>query len=272
MVTRIITGAELIVLLVTALVLGGWVFSCLWIATLCIAMYEIYHALSKAGHRPVAWPVWVCLVVSIPTFLLMKETMSLYLMVTSFCIACVAVAAIVMFRSNPRLEDMLLSLMPLIYILIPGLSMLGLLRVTPEDKQRILMAAVFFIPAIGDAGAYFIGMKYGKTKLNPVVSPKKTVEGAIGGLLCSVMAALATYAIGGAFAVQSSMPPLWHFALLGLFGGAVGQIGDLFASLIKRHCGIKDFGHIFPGHGGMLDRLDSILFVTVLVYLYQVVW
>lgn len=271
MMTRIITGIELIVLLATALVLGGWVFSCLWIATLCIAMYEIYQALSKAGHRPVAWPVWVCLVVSIPTFLLMKETTSLYLLITSFCIAFVVVAAIVMFRSDPRLEDMLLSLMPLIYIVIPGLSMLGLLRVAPEAKQRILMAAVFCIPAIGDAGAYFIGIKFGKLKLNPIVSPKKTVEGALGGLLCSVVAAILVYLVGGAF-VKGLMPPFWHFLLLGLFGGLVGQIGDLFASLIKRHCGIKDFGHIFPGHGGMLDRLDSVLFVTVLIYLYQMVW
>ncbi len=271
MTTRIITGMELIVLLAAALALGGWVFSCLWIATLCIAMYEIYHALSKAGHRPVAWPVWACLVVSIPTFLLLKGTTSLYLLMTSFCITFVVVAAIVMFRSNPRLEDMLLSLMPLIYIVIPGLSMLGLLRVGPEVKQRILMAAVFCIPAIGDAGAYFIGMKFGKVKLNPIVSPKKTVEGALGGLLCSILAAVLVYLIGGAFA-GDVMPPFWHFILLGLFGGLVGQIGDLFASLIKRHCGIKDFGNIFPGHGGMLDRLDSVLFVTVLIYLYQMVW
>lgn len=270
MITRIITGTVLALLLVTTLILGRWAFSIVWIATLCIGMYEVYDALSRAGHRPVAWPGWVCLVLSIPTFLLMKQTESLYLLVVSFCVAFVVVAFIVMFRSNPRLEDMLLSLMPLVYIVIPGLSMLGLVRVEPAFKQRVLMAAVFCIPVLGDAGAYFIGMKFGRVKLNPVVSPKKTVEGAAGGLACSVLAALTVYLIGSAFG--KALPPLWHFLLLGLSGGFVGQVGDLFASLIKRHCGIKDFGNIFPGHGGMLDRLDSVLFVAVLVYLYQVVW
>lgn len=271
MMTRIVTGAALVFLLTVALVLGGWVFSCLWIATLLIAMHEIYHALSMAGHRPVAWPVWACLIVSIPTFLLLQETTSLYLMMTSFCIAFVVVAATVIFRTSPRLEDMLMSLMPLVYIVIPGLSMLGLLRVRPEAWQRILLTAVFCIPAMGDAGAYFIGIRFGTVKLSPIVSPKKTVEGALGGLLCSILAAVLVYLIGGALG-GDVMPPFWHFILLGLFGGLVGQIGDLFASLIKRHCGIKDFGNIFPGHGGMLDRLDSVLFVTVLIYLYQMVW
>ena len=69
------------------------------------------------------------------------------------------------------------------------------------------------------------------------------------------------------------MPPLWHFAVIGLVGGIVGQIGDLFASLVKRHCGVKDYGTIFPGHGGMMDRLDSVLFVALLVYMYQsIMW
>ena len=75
------------------------------------------------------------------------------------------------------------------------------------------------------------------------------------------------YAAGGTSVPQ--FPPLWHYILIGLIGGVVGQIGDLYASLVKRHCGIKDYGTIFPGHGGMMDRLDSTLFVAVLVYLYQ---
>lgn len=65
------------------------------------------------------------------------------------------------------------------------------------------------------------------------------------------------------------MPPIWHFVIIGFVGGIAGELGDLFASLVKRHCGIKDYGNIFPGHGGMMDRLDSVLFVSVLIYLYQ---
>lgn len=270
MMTRIITGAALLVLLIFALLTGGWVFSVLWIAALCLAMYELYHAFIEAGHRPVTWPSWVCLIVSIPSFMLMQQTESLFLLVVTFCITFLVVAAIVMFRRDPHLEDLLISVMPITYVVIPGLSMLGLLRITPFLKQQMLMAAVFLIPVLGDAGAYFIGVRFGKTKLIPAVSPKKTVEGALGGLLFSVLGAVGVY-VGGGLA-SASLPPFWHFVLLGLAGGIVGQLGDLFASLVKRYCKVKDFGKIFPGHGGMMDRLDSVLFVAVLVYLYQVVW
>ena len=64
------------------------------------------------------------------------------------------------------------------------------------------------------------------------------------------------------------MPPFWHFLILGLCGGIAGQLGDLFASLVKRHCGIKDYGTIFPGHGGVMDRLDSVFWATVVMYVY----
>lgn len=270
MMTRIVTGALLLVILLSALHFGGRVFSVLWIAALCLAMYELYHAFAQAGHRPVTWPSWACLIVSIPSFMLMQQTESLFLLVVTFCITFLAVAGIVMFRREPRLEDLLISLMPVTYIVIPGLSMLGILRVDPVLKQQMLMACVFLIPILGDAGAYFIGVKFGKTKLIPAVSPKKTVEGAAGGLLFSTLGALGVYAAGSM--ASAALPPVWHFILLGLAGGIVGQLGDLFASLIKRHCQVKDFGKIFPGHGGMMDRLDSILFVAVLVYLYQAVW
>ena len=70
-------------------------------------------------------------------------------------------------------------------------------------------------------------------------------------------------------ATRSYLPAWWQYLLLGLIGGFVGQMGDLFASLVKRHCGLKDFSSIFPGHGGMLDRLDSVLFMAVLMYCFR---
>ena len=85
-----------------------------------------------------------------------------------------------------------------------------------------------------------------------------------------MLTAFAIYLITLTF--TSSLPGVWHFVLIGLIGGLVGQVGDLFASIIKRHSQVKDFGHIFPGHGGMLDRLDSILFVAVFVYIYQMLF
>ena len=68
---------------------------------------------------------------------------------------------------------------------------------------------------------------------------------------------------------RAVLPEWWHYVLLGLIGGVAGQLGDLFASLIKRHCGIKDFSNLFPGHGGMLDRLDSVLFMAIIIFCYR---
>ena len=134
-------------------------------------------------------------------------------------------------------------------------------EITPEDIDENAFAA-----------AYFVGSRFGKRKLIPAVSPNKTVAGAVAGLIGSMLTALIIYGLTLAFmpsADVSLMPPIWHFVIIGFVGGIAGELGDLFASLVKRHCGIKDYGNIFPGHGGMMDRLDSVLFVSVLIYLYQ---
>ena len=95
--------------------------------------------------------------------------------------------------------------------------------------------------------------------------------GAVGGLIGSLVASLLVGLLVSLFAGASypGLPAWWHYVLLGVIGGAVGQIGDLFASLVKRHCGIKDFANLFPGHGGMLDRMDSILFMALVMMCYR---
>ncbi len=265
MTTRIITGAGLLALLLTVLYLGGWVFSIVWIAAVLIAVAEEFSVLSKAGHRPVAWPTWAALIVSIPCFLMLDHVEAISILLAVVTITFFVVCVIVLFRNNPRLDDMMFSLIPLLTVALPGMCMLAMNRL-PMSVQRVLLALSFFVPTMGDMAAYFSGVRYGRVKLNPVISPKKTIEGALGGAVGSVMTAVIIYFLAGIFGL--SQFPFLHFVLIGLLGGIVGQVGDLFASLVKRHCGVKDFGTIFPGHGGMMDRLDSILFVTVFIYLY----
>ena len=155
-----------------------------------------------------------------------------------------------------------MSVLPIFAVALPGMCLLALLRWSLGAAAHAAGAA-FFVPVAGDAAAYFVGVKYGHVKLNEAISPKKTVEGAVGGLLGSMLFAIIVYLAASSFG--SNLPPFWHFPLLGLVGGVVSQAGDLFASMVKRHCNIKDYGHIFPGHGGMMDRLDSVLFMSVLV-------
>lgn len=123
----------------------------------------------------------------------------------------------------------------------------------------------------GDTGAYFIGRFFGKHKLAPIVSPKKTVEGAFGGVLGSVLAGLLLTAIFkgvmGPNTILAETEGWYYLALvvLGVIASLLGMVGDLFASVIKRQHHIKDYGNIFPGHGGVLDRFDSVLFIAPLV-------
>ena len=121
-----------------------------------------------------------------------------------------------------------------------------------------------------DAGAYFIGRLFGKRKLAPAISPNKTVEGLIGGMAaCLLIMALVTWAYGGyADYLGIAFHPRWLVMLLtGLVGSLLSVFGDLSASIIKRQSAIKDFGSIMPGHGGVVDRFDSIFFVAPFFYL-----
>lgn len=125
---------------------------------------------------------------------------------------------------------------------------------------------VFIVSWLSDTAAYFTGRAIGKKKLCPEVSPKKTVEGAAGGLLGSVIGSVIYGIILGKLSIISI--PLPHLLLIGILGSVVSQVGDLAASSIKRNVGVKDYGYIMPGHGGLLDRFDSILFAAPLIYYY----
>ena len=155
-------------------------------------------------------------------------------------------------------------------------SLVHLKRVLPFAAYRY--DAIYFILLIlcfawgGDTAAYFAGRAFGKHKLAPVVSPHKTVEGAIGGVCGSIAAGMVltlVYALLSAryHVITINVQP-YHYLILAVMGGiasVLGILGDLFASAVKRQMGIKDYGTIFPGHGGILDRFDSVMFVAPFV-------
>ncbi len=140
------------------------------------------------------------------------------------------------------------------------LAHLMLLRHLPFGIQWILLLLIIVMS--GDSAAYYSGSAWGKTKLYPQVSPKKSVEGSIGGLLGS---------LAGALVAKLTFFPQLNFIdciATAVLLGVLGQLGDLFESLLKRSCGVKDSGAIFPGHGGILDRLDSLLFAGPAAFYY----
>jgi phosphatidate cytidylyltransferase len=141
-----------------------------------------------------------------------------------------------------------------------GLMSFGsLLRGLPEGRELVYFL-VFTIWA-GDIAAFYIGRRFGRQPLAPRVSPKKTVEGALGGMVVSMIVAFA-----GRFWIWPVLPPA-RAAVVGLLLATVGILGDLCESAVKRGAGVKDSGSLIPGHGGVLDRLDSLMFACPVLYM-----
>ncbi|MBE5804006.1 MAG: phosphatidate cytidylyltransferase [Clostridiales bacterium] len=266
---RIITALLLVTLLSVLMYFGGAVLSVAAFICICFAVYEEYHALALKGHRPVALPTWISMALSIPLMLILDSSIIIPILIA----VCFATGVVVMFREEPKLEDILVSVMPLITIVLPGMCLIALALAQPKALSVVLLSMMFVIPVLGDTLAFLVGSRVGGPKLCPAVSPNKTISGAIAGLAGSLLGSLLVGLIAWYCcdeATRAQLPTLLAYISLGLLGGAVGQVGDLFASLIKRHCGIKDFSNLFPGHGGMLDRMDSVLFVALVIFSYYI--
>ena len=169
--------------------------------------------------------------------------------------------AVFMIKTYP-VADAAFEIVMTLYISY-GFSSLVLLRDMRYGAYVFLIA--FLIPWMSDAGAYFIGSLFGKHKLNPAVSPKKTVEGAVGGVASGTLSVLLYGVIIQLF--FNLEPQYGWLAFAGFVISVASQCGDLIASLIKRHYSVKDYGRIFPGHGGVLDRFDSVIAAAPFLYI-----
>jgi len=181
--------------------------------------------------------------------------LTLTLLVLVFCL----IALFRLQEISRSAGDAALVLMGFLYLPLL-LSHLILLRMLPHGVAWLFLMMVIVMS--GDSAAYYVGSTLGKNRLYPAVSPKKSIEGSLGGLVGSV---------AGAFVSKATYFPeltAVDCVAAALLLGVLGQVGDLFESLIKRSCGVKDSGTIIPGHGGVLDRLDSILFAAPAAYYY----
>jgi phosphatidate cytidylyltransferase len=159
---------------------------------------------------------------------------------------------------TPTLADTAASVLAPVYIGLPLGALVGVAAVAGREAVLVLIGTV----AISDTAQYYTGRAFGKHPLAPRRSPKKTIEGAVGGLLVAPAALIAA-------------GPLWlpgvgplRLALLGLLLVAAGIIGDLFESMLKRAADVKDSSHLIPGHGGVLDRIDALLFAAPIFYFF----
>lgn len=178
-------------------------------------------------------------------------------------IPMIGVAAVLRGAPGPKtFNEISGTVMTVIYLGLSAGSVVGLRVVSPDYVGRSWVFFVLLVITLGDTGALYAGRVFGKHRLAPNISPKKTVEGLVGGTVASVAAAVAfgTLVIPGLDAFRA--------VILGLVLGLLGVVGDLFESLLKRSVDIKDTSSLIPGHGGILDRIDSLLFAAPALLLY----
>lgn len=195
-----------------------------------------------------------------------NEPMLQGVMLTIFIYVTVLLAYMVITFPKTSISDVSVSFVSVVYVVL-FLSHLILLRKGTDGKFIIWIP--FIIAWLSDTMAFTFGKLFGKHKLIPTVSPKKTIEGAVGGIIGGALFML-VYAFICAYFADKSVNYL-NVTLIGVIGSALSQFGDLAASCIKRENNIKDFGNILPGHGGILDRFDSVIVVAPFVYYIMMV-
>lgn len=271
MIKRISTGLMLTALLVLIWVLQGPVMRLFIAGVTLVAVLEMQKVLETGGMRPVKWAAPAFALLSMPVYLLAGQTAMLPL----FMLFVLLGMSTVVLSGKPDFRSVAATVMTLVY---PGLmlTMFYSLQDIPSPySATLVMGLSFAVPLLSDVMAWAVGRKWGRHKLCPAISPKKTVEGALGGLFGAVLPIapmmLLTRLImllRGVNMAGVAVPHVWALVLVSLLAGAASQIGDLAASTVKRYCGVKDYGHVLPGHGGIMDRIDSVLFSIVVFHVY----
>ncbi|MGL4521098.1 MAG: phosphatidate cytidylyltransferase [Bacilli bacterium] len=253
---RIITGVLAAAVFIPLVFYGGPLFICVSIALAIIGVYELLRMRGiPMFSLPGLLSVGLLVALLVPTFWQVNNKN----LMSAFIIYLFLILAYTVFSKNRfSFEDASFITLTVFYV---GIGFLFFIQTRMiEDGVAYIFYALFTIWAT-DSGAYFMGRAFGKRKLWPEISPNKTIEGSIGGTLIAVIVAVLYNQFVG---MDMGMVQL---IVLTILLSVVGQLGDLVQSAYKRHYGVKDSGRLLPGHGGILDRFDSLLFVLPILHL-----
>ena len=257
-ITGLCAGAILILLLVTSNEIA------IKIAVGLISIFSLYEFYGATGLNEKSKLGLVGIFLSV--LLIVNCCMNLPYLNLMLYISLLAYSMFMLFSDGKiSLSDISVSLFGMIYVVF---SMLHIVFTRSLEFGYYYLYIIIFGACVADIFAYFDGCSIGKHKLCEKISPKKTIEGAVGGLLGSVIVMLL---LGFVISILSEEITSVNYVVLGILGvicSVFAQLGDLTASVIKRQYNIKDYGHILPGHGGFMDRIDSIIFVAPIVYYY----
>ncbi len=261
--TRLLSGILLVIIALVTLTAGGNVLFLVLFAISLVGMTELYKVFAIEKKPPgIVGYLFAALYYALLYFkpLLPGESLNWFMMLFMGYLIC-QMAVLVFAYPKYNTQQILAAFFGMFYVAVM-LSYIYQTRILPGGVFTVWLV---FVCSWGcDTCAYCVGMLIGKHKMAPVLSPKKSVEGGVGGILgaalIGVLYALAINHWGNAGADVIS------YAVIGAAGGAISQVGDLAASAIKRYHNIKDYGTLIPGHGGILDRFDSVIFTAPIIY------
>lgn len=269
--TRVISGIVGLALLIGVVLLGKVAIGFIVMALACLGLHEFYKAVGNAGFKPIkiigylsCIPLFLVGLNGQYNFINLSGTVN-YFSLLIFITALVLFSIMIFSNNKYNVADAALTTFGIFYVVF----LFSFLVLTSNFENGKYFIWLIFIGAFAtDTFAYFTGRLIGKTKkFIPAIVPTKTLEGCFGGAIgCGV--ALLIY---GLFINRHiSGIPIYHYIIMGIICGIVSQIGDWSASAVKRYAKIKDYGTIMPGHGGVLDRFDSILFSAPVIYFYLI--
>lgn len=267
--TRIITGVVAILLFVPICIFSHTIVFPIAMSILsAIGVYEMTKCLNFQKNYFLTIPMYI-LALGLPVFRLATSKNTSFMaccMVALFGMLIYTLSYVMIKRLTDRLTDALTLYAMFVYI-VGCFSSIVMIRINENGKFMYLL--VFLGAWVCDTFAYFVGMFFGKHKLIPEISPKKTIEGSIGGIVFTLIAfVIYGVIVNNAFSANLSYV---HLCVLGIVLPIVSQIGDLVASTVKRAYSIKDYGSLFPGHGGVLDRFDSVMLVAPTLFITNVI-
>lgn len=259
MAKRIVFGVIAAAILIALLIVHGWVLIGFTVAAGLIMTYEVLRTIRAGGENPVCSVAFVFAALLMPVCYFYSLNGVIYLLALGMC----AIFAVCIFSKKHSADSIMPSMLALCYPQIFLTFMYKMEMTAPKSVSILMLLTAFAASVFTDSLAYFTGRAMGKHKLCPDISPKKTVEGAVGGLIGGAVGVFLAGLIFGTGELGRLI-----YIPLGIVLSAFSQIGDLSASMIKRHCGVKDYGNLIPGHGGLMDRLDSVLFILPFTYLF----
>ena len=270
---RVISGIIIAAVLISSGLIGGLYLYLLVFACSLIGLFEYYKATSNKEitvkdmlKTPMYFAAFILTVIYYLYIAYKGDNISLrYVLII---VAVVLIAIYVFSYPKYKVSELYNGLFGFIYCTVM-MSFVLLVRIMPGEG-RIYFFAMLIGSSVCDVFAYFVGVKFGKHRLAPVLSPKKSIEGSIGGILGSVLVA---FLLGFVVLDKILYKPGYTVQLMILcfFASIVSQIGDLIASGIKREHEIKDYGNLIPGHGGIIDRMDSMIYSAPVVYIVATV-